>query len=135
MSAESHDLDRRVLLLAPTSRDADATRALLASMRIECKVCSTLGNLCNEVATGAAVAIVPEEALQSDHTDLLGRCLKQQPVWSDLPVIVLWSAGAESSAIDRALATLGDVNVLERPVRVSTFTSMVKSAMRARTYS
>jgi PAS domain-containing protein len=81
---------------------------------------------------GAAAVIVPEEVVSSDTSDLLSDRLRNQPVWSDLPVVVLSRSGAESPAVEKALATLGNVSLIERPMRVSTLLSVVRAALRAR---
>ena len=132
MAAERPDSDLRVLLLAPTSRDGEATRRVLAASGIGCMVCLSLDHLCGEAVAGAAAVIVPEEVVLSGESDRLADHLRQQPVWSDLPVIVLSRSGAESPAVERAVATLGNVSLIERPMRVSTLLSVVRAALRAR---
>src|SRR4051812_36661502 len=132
MTTDRRALDTRVLLLAPTYRDGEATVRLLASTRITCVVCPSLNGLCAESLAGAAAVIVPEEVVLSDESDRLAELLRQQPVWSDLPVIVLSRTGAESPAVEKALATLGNVSLIERPMRVSTLLSVVRAALRAR---
>lgn len=132
MAAEPSDPGMRVLLLAPTSRDGEATRGVLASAGIDCLVCHSIDNLCAEAVSGVAAVIVPEDVVQSNESDQLTEFLRQQPVWSDLPVIVLTGSGVESSAIERAMLSLGNVSLIERPMRVSTLVSVVRSALRAR---
>lgn len=132
VSAERPASDQRVLLLAPTSRDGRATHGLLESSGIACKVCASLEHLCAEAVAGAATVIVPEELVLCDESYRLARYLRQQAVWSDLPVLVLTRSGAESAAVERAMATLGNVSLIERPMRVSTLLSVVRAALRAR---
>jgi signal transduction histidine kinase/ActR/RegA family two-component response regulator len=123
--------ESRVLLLPPTRRDADAIGKLLSSARIEYATCLSVANLCAVLDDGAAAIVVSEESLVGDDRSL-AECLAAQPVWSDLPVIVLSRAGAESMSLGRIVNSLGNVSVLERPVRVSTFLSVVNTALRAR---
>ena len=121
-----------VVLLAPTERDAQASRAILESAGIRCTLCHGLAGLCELVRAGPAAVIVPEEVVLADAAENLARAIRCQPVWSDLPVIVLSRAGVESPAVVKAMATLGNVSLIERPVRVSTLLSVVRSALRAR---
>jgi hypothetical protein len=132
MASERGPNDGRVVLLAPTTRDGETSRRLLASAGIPCALCNNLETLCRLIMEGAAAAIIPEETILTDVMNRLAQCVKQQPVWSDLPVIVLSRAGAESPAVEKALGTLGNVSLVERPVRVSTLMSVVRSALRAR---
>ncbi|HEY4328226.1 MAG TPA: ATP-binding protein [Phycisphaerae bacterium] len=121
----------RVLLLPPTSRDAQAMRKVFDSNGIAYKVCPDLPALCAAVPVGAGAVIISEESLASDH-HLLAQCVSAQPVWSDLPIIVLSRSGTENPLLTQAIPTLGNVSVLERPVRLTTLLSIVRSALRAR---
>ena len=132
MNQERRPEERRVLLLAPTARDAQASRKILGTAGLECALCESLDGLRAEIASGAGVIILPEEAVLADIEGALHQALRRQPVWSDLPVIVLSRTGAQSPAVDKALSTLGNVSLVERPVRVSTLVSQVRAALRAR---
>jgi two-component system CheB/CheR fusion protein len=132
MSHERGPAEGRVLLLAPTARDAQASRSVLSGAGIECTLCTGLDHLCAEIAVGAAAIIVPEEVVLADSGEQLYRALRQQPAWSDLPVIVLSRIGSESPGVAKALSTLGNVSLIERPARISTLVSLVATALRAR---
>jgi hypothetical protein len=121
----------RVLLLPPTSRDADAIQKLLSREGFECELCPSMAEVCARLGAGVGVIFVSEESLYDGHKELAG-CVAAQPVWSDLPIIVLSKSGMELPALAAMIATLGNVTVLERPVRMTTLTSMVRSALRAR---
>src|SRR6478609_6598536 len=120
MSYERGLGERRVLLLAPTARDGEASRAIFQSVGVLCTLCAGLDALCAEIAAGAGAVLVPEEAVLTDVDERLRGALQQQPAWSDLPVVVLSRAGSESPAVAKALRTLGNVSLIERPARVST---------------
>jgi signal transduction histidine kinase/ActR/RegA family two-component response regulator len=126
----THD-DQRVLLLAPTRRDAQAIGELLAQAHIKCFSQPNVSALCQAMSDGVGAVIVSEEALATDGS-ALASCVATQPVWSDLPIIVLSRAGAESQTITKFFGMLGNIAVMERPVRLSTFQSVVASALRAR---
>src|SRR5690349_19217048 len=113
MATERADAHRRVLLLAPTTRDGEATRRILGSAGIDCTICPALEQVCAEMALGAAAVMLPEEVVLSDGADLLTEQLRKQPVWSDLPVVVLSRSGVESPAVEKAMATLGNVSLIE----------------------
>jgi signal transduction histidine kinase/ActR/RegA family two-component response regulator len=131
MPAEPNSVEARVLLLPPTSRDADAIGKMLARAQIECIVCPDVQSVCSAIDEGAAAVIVSEESLVAGEAMLAER-IARQPVWSDLPIIVLSRSGTESLVLARSVASLGNVSVMERPVRISTFLSVVHSALRAR---
>jgi signal transduction histidine kinase len=104
---------------------------MLSQDAIACVVCATMEALCSEVGRGAGAVLVSEEALTANPDGLIA-CVAAQAVWSDLPILVLSRSGAESQKLTAVVPRLGNVTVVERPVRVTTLISMVRSALRAR---
>ena len=129
--APKPDADR-VLVLAPTPADATLTQSILAEAGLGSHVCADLRELSHELALGAGAVILTEEAFgRSDEYCLLD-ALQREPAWSDPPIIMLSSSGADASVAGWAMEQLGNVTVLERPVRVSTLISSLRTALRSR---
>ena len=124
--------EERVLVVAPTPRDAALTRQTLANEGLEAQVCGGVAEVCREMARGAAAAILTEESLAGAGAEALRVALAAQPAWSDFPLLVLTQTGADSPLVLELLRTLGNVTLLERPVRVPALVSQVLSALRAR---
>ncbi len=124
--------DLRVLLVAPTGADARLSQALLAEVGIVCVACADVTTLCATLADGAGAVVLTEEALAGHNLHRLTTALNQQPAWSDLPIIVLTQGGPNSRVANYAFDTLGNIMVLDRPVRVATLVSAVRTALRAR---
>jgi signal transduction histidine kinase len=124
----------RVLLVAPTGRDASLAAAALRQARIEVTTCRHLEEVAVELVRGAGALLVAQEALDPGGARVLAEWTARQPAWSDLMVLVFTSASAPvdpAVALDR-LAPLGNVTLLERPLRRTTLVSVVRSALRAR---
>jgi signal transduction histidine kinase len=124
--------ERRLLLLAPTSRDASITENLLGTSGILVETVSSAEALFDQLELGAAAIFLPEEALVAPVRQRLRAQLLAQPPWSDLPVLVLTRRGADSAETREAVRTLGNVTLLERPLQVATLLSAVRTAIRAR---
>jgi signal transduction histidine kinase/CheY-like chemotaxis protein len=127
--------DQRILILAPTGRDAELMARFLADALLVSYICTTIDGLCAQTRQGAGVLFLTEEALTRRSLARLGRALISQPRWSDIPIILLTSGGSESPVNTESLASLaaiGNVNLIERPVRMMTLLSTVKAALRAR---
>jgi signal transduction histidine kinase/CheY-like chemotaxis protein len=124
--------DSRVLVLAPTGRDAEATGLLLTKEGIAHTNCPSFQALVEGLGDGAAAVLLPEEALTANHRRILVDALSAQPAWSDLPLLVLTRKGAESEGTGESLRPLGNVTLLERPLRVGTLLSAIRTALRAR---
>jgi len=125
-------LDERVLVLAPTSRDGALTQTLLSTSNIVVETCHMFDDLVGELRRGAAAILLPEEALAPQNNAELKAIIDAQPPWSDLPILVLARSGADSPIIMDVVRTLGNVTLLERPVRVGTLVTAIRSAVRAR---
>lgn len=129
------NIDNRVLICAPTGRDATASVAILSRAGVSGEICSALTSAVKEIARGAAAVLLAEESLFGKDLEPLKLWAKSQPAWSDLPFIIL-SSRQESPAIShwrqKLVADLANVSLLERPVQTLTLTSTVRAAIRAR---
>ncbi len=130
----SIDTEDRVLIFAPVGKDAGSIAAVLAIEKVSTCICSSAGEVCRECAAGASVLLITEEVLSGRDSGEITRTLESQPPWSDLPVIVLTSGGEEARADlrTRRLKSIGNVSLLERPLRAITLVSAVKVARRNR---
>jgi len=133
-SSADGTLDQRILIFAPVGKDAPLTLDVLRRTDLKGCVCGTAHGLCLELQRGAAVIMLTEEALEDDGIDELMECLRSQPAWSDIPVLLF--ADAERSEIYlrtlRLLEGLRNVVLLERPIRLGAALSLIRSAMRGR---
>ncbi|WP_180539807.1 hybrid sensor histidine kinase/response regulator [Nevskia soli] len=133
---QSDTAAHRVLVLAPTGRDAALISEMLKNGRLACEICRTVDDLARGIESGAGLALVAEEALIGVSLEPLLRALSSQPAWSDFPLVFLTTTGTRASDISTLLLKLlGDdtnVTILERPIRLATLLSSVRSGLRAR---
>ncbi|HET9697324.1 MAG TPA: histidine kinase dimerization/phospho-acceptor domain-containing protein, partial [Terriglobales bacterium] len=88
-----------------------------------------------ELRLGAGAVILAEEAFKLSDVHKWATEVAEQPSWSDIPLILLTVTGAvdhENQKKINALRPLGNLVLLERPVRPETFLSTVQSALRGR---
>ncbi len=119
-------------MLAPTGKDAAASRDLLAAAGARCFLCATLEEVCREARRGAGAALVTAEVILGDKERHLARLLEAQPPWSDFPLVVLTAPGAESPRMVKALEAAGNMTLMQRPVQVSELVSTIRAALRDR---
>ncbi|WP_174299383.1 ATP-binding protein [Caulobacter sp. S45] len=125
-------MDNRVLILAPRGRDASVIAQTLRDRTIH--VCTDVADLEARVAEGAGAVIVTEEALGGQTLAGFATWLRDQPPWSDLPIIVLAAqrVGPRPAPAQQTLADLGNIVIFERPISAETLQRGVGSALRAR---
>lgn len=129
---DSRDAERRVLLVAPTTRDGEVTRSLLAKAGLDCVVCEGLRDLAREVEAGAGVVLLTDESVAAPGIDKLLTTFAKQPPWSDLAVVLLIQGGVPTPAATRVLHSLTNVTLLERPAPIRSVISAVQAAVRGR---
>jgi len=124
-----------VAILAPAGRDGSVAEAVLSRAGFVPRVCSDVAALCAAVEGDVGALLVAEEALAGPARATLLAALDAQPSWSDVPVVVLTGEGELSGALSPALVAVtarANVTLLERPVRVATLVTALRSALRAR---
>jgi signal transduction histidine kinase/ActR/RegA family two-component response regulator len=124
---------RRVLLLAPTQRDALVAERILLDRNMQAQICNSMAELCLQAERGAGAALVAEERLRDGGTEMLLGLLDRQPQWSDLPVVILLTG---DELFPEPLAKLNEsanLTMVTRPLRIAAFVSAIKAAVRDRT--
>jgi signal transduction histidine kinase len=128
-----HDL--RVIVVTPTGRDSLLICNLLSSNGIQCVNSPTTEMARIGMTMGASAVILADEVLTlSDIAEWTAQIAKQ-PSWSDFPIIILTIAGQVDHESQRKLLLrqpLGNLVLLERPVRPETLVSTVQAALRSR---
>lgn len=122
----------RLLILATHGRDAQVIAAQLEGIEPVATI-ATPAMIVQAVGIGElGAAIVTDEAMAGFDLAALTVALAAQPPWSDSPFLVLTQH--EFGGWTRAqLATLlGNVSILERPLRSDVLIAGVRSALRAR---
>jgi signal transduction histidine kinase/CheY-like chemotaxis protein len=131
----NNDLSERALILAPQGRDAFVAAKILHEGGLLAEICSDLPKLLNELAGGAGVAVLTDEAVRSADVTDLAAWVGLQPPWSDFPFVLLTERGGgleRNPTAERQMEILGNVAFLERPFHPTTFISVVKTALRGR---
>jgi signal transduction histidine kinase/ActR/RegA family two-component response regulator len=130
MSSSAHDL--RVLILAPTGRDGPLAAGLLKDAGIACVECADIDCVIEKLEGGAAAALIADESLTEAAVEKLMPVLDGQPAWSDFPFVVFTNGGRRTGRVATWLQTVGNVTLIDRPVRLQTLVSQMRSVLRAR---
>lgn len=123
----------RVLLLAPTGRDAPLLSELLKDEGIPCSVADGPDELFRELGPelDAGLVILAEEAVGGDDVGALATLLVAQPPWSDLPVFVLAHPNSTLPSTS-VLLERRSTDLLRRPMQPEGFLTAVHSALKLR---
>ncbi len=130
------DMDKmpatRVLILAPTARDAAITTELLRKGGVARSVCGSIRELIVEINSGVGAILMTEEVINDPGIDRLLMTLNGQPSWSEIPVVMMMRGGSDSPAAERLLRSMRNVTLLERPAPTRSVLSAVQAAIRGR---
>ncbi len=127
--AETSTSNLLVLVFAPFGKDAALIERVLHQSAVATLVLPSVQGLEAAICEDAGAAILPEEALQNGTIGVLAQRLSTQPPWSDFPIIVLTGSGMSTASTESAVrsrAPLGNVTLLERPLRPVTLISAVR---------
>ena len=126
---------KRVAVLAPFGLDAEVAGKILHDWGFEVSRCRNIDEVCAATFTEVGAVVITEEALTQDATDRLLATLRQQPAWSDVPIIVLTDEGQLGRDFSRSLQMLSEeanLTLMNRPVRLAGLVTALRSALRAR---
>ncbi len=125
MTGETTEL---VLVFAPREGDARGLCHSLAQAGLASHVLASADDLSARLdASDSGALLLTEDALTAPVVDRLSESLEGQPLWSDLPVVVLASGGQDTPAVARLRSACNLVR-LDGPALVPT----MESALRAR---
>ena len=125
-----------VLVLAPLGREAELACKILTGQGLDCRPCRTVNELSRQALEGVSSLVLTEEVLTPAAVGLLAGILQGQASWSNLPIIIFTEGHNGRSSRGRDLAEIfGEgvgVVLLQRPIQVASFVSVMKSAVLAR---
>ena len=125
-------MDRRIIICAPTGQDGGLAAKVLGSVGIGSIVCRDNSELMQQLHLGAGALLIVEEVVSGAAMRPLADYVASQPTWSDIPILLLTRSGADSLDVQRAVEHLGNVTLVERPVRTIALITATRSALRAR---
>jgi signal transduction histidine kinase/CheY-like chemotaxis protein len=129
------DIEERILILTSTQKDSDSASKLLAESSLHPYICLNIEDLLIKISDGAGTLLLAKEVLFDKNLERLKEQLNQQLSWSDLPIVILASAGDLTQGKKetlQVLKSLRNTTVLERPIRVATLASILESAIANR---
>src|SRR5512134_2353170 len=104
MSTElQHGNSECVVVMAPTGRDAEATRRVFDSAGIECAVESDCAVVADLIRRGIGALVLTDLALADRRPTEIFEALSQQPSWSDVAVLALCRQVEQAPAMARIL--------------------------------
>lgn len=123
------EMELRVLVSTSQREETEGICGLLSGAGLLAVPCDGIEALGRELITGAGVLLVTDEVLAANQTRLI-EVLKQQPAWSDIPIVVL--AGNATDGGDTGILESMNAALVELPVRERALLPLIRSGLRAR---
>jgi signal transduction histidine kinase len=124
-----------VLVLGPAGRATSLLTGILENDQIPWRRVEDVVTLTLAQANSTLALLTVEEVLTADAIGSLRGLLAMQPIWSDLPLLVLVRGGRETEQSlrrERERVAWPQATLVESPVRPNTLLAMVRFAVRAR---
>ena len=115
----------------PTGRDGELVCAMLKRFGIDGETVDA-EQLGEKIGRGVGAVLVAEEALAIGVLQTLDEAIRDQPVWSDLPILVFSGSTSSAEELLRRFSSKFNATIVERPIRVTMLISAVRGALRAR---
>jgi two-component sensor histidine kinase len=128
------DLDRP-LILAPLRKDSDYLAELLSKHSIDSEICEDADCLKAALPEPPGLLIVTHEALSEPVLECVAEHLREQPDWSELPIVVLLDKATRAGRVHALLAERWPRSRLvfyHRPVATLELLSGIQSLLLAR---
>ncbi|MEO5958734.1 MAG: HAMP domain-containing sensor histidine kinase, partial [Opitutaceae bacterium] len=123
------------LVLAPIGADAANIHAVLLAGGMAPRICRTDADVRLGIAGDCGAILLTEEALTSELHRVLTEFFEAQPPWSDVPVVLISTAGVSNTGAFAAAKLRGPrrtVTFLERPLRSVTLLATLHALLAAR---
>lgn len=125
-------IENRLLIYTPTGKDGRLIAGVFERARMSCYVCANANDVFEEMIKGVGALVVADETLTAEFLKGIQLFLEHQPSWSDLPFVVLRQTAPDTPEMRARYVMLGNITLLDRPVRSVTLVSTATSALRAR---
>ncbi|MFO7605913.1 MAG: PAS domain S-box protein [Desulfurivibrionaceae bacterium] len=122
-----------ILIRMANQADVRVVSRLLEQYGLPYRVCPDSGEFCAEAAEGCGVLLLEEEMLNGEVFAKIKNLLDSQPLWSEVPVILLVKSNYGRSARGKSLLDrIPSLTIIERPVTSASLISVLRSAREAR---
>jgi PAS domain-containing protein len=121
-------------VIVPDGHEAERMVAVLQQHGISAQVCDDALELFDGSREPLGPLLIAEESLSTAVMHRLSEVVRNQPTWSDFPILILTTECSDRrrSQLLEDQHPLGAVILLERPLRAETLVSNLRSMVRAR---
>jgi signal transduction histidine kinase/CheY-like chemotaxis protein len=116
----------------PTGRDGELVCSTLERAGLSAHGCKNAAELRDRVQDGCGAVLLAEEAVEDEAVAQFIQSLADQPIWSDLPLILFSSQSRNAEKLLQTLGSRVNITIVERPIRITMLISAVRGALRAR---
>jgi two-component system, chemotaxis family, CheB/CheR fusion protein len=127
-----HRDSQTVTVLAPTPQDAKYCDQILREHGVPVELVTSVYEVTTRIREGSGVILIAQEFLTSEATDHLRQALREQPSWSDVPILVLLAQRESSPRVITELLSIGHLTLIERPLRIALLISTLQAKLRDR---
>lgn len=121
-----------VTVLAPTPQDAKHCSQILKEHGLTVEIAASVLEVIRQLRGGSGVLLISQEFMTAEAMDQLKHAAARQASWSDIPIIVLLATTEPTARQITELLSLGNVTLMERPLRIALLVSTLRAKLRDR---
>lgn len=129
---KSNSLSQGHILALMQADDGIRLNTILKEEGTEVVKCEDIRDLCTRISDRTDAAVISAALLSDPAVDAARSALEAQPEWSDLPIIIAAEGGPDSPVSARAAEALGNVLVVDSPLKASEVKNALRVAFRTR---
>jgi PAS domain S-box-containing protein len=123
---------RPILVFLPNHREKTLVTDALTRSGIRTEVFAQLEHLATQIGDKTGAVLLAAEAFADAAAAQLMKRLREQPKWSDLPLLVVTGGTEVPRAIRDLAGASANVMFIARPLRAFTLISAIRATLRAR---
>ncbi len=121
-----------ILVWMPKGNLLPELPGILSEEEIDAVICRNATELCEKISDRTEAVVIHGDLLSKKPLSQVMDVLKAQPEWSDLPIVVVISGGADSPSAEKLRKDLGNALILDDSLTPTAVKCAVHFALRSR---
>jgi signal transduction histidine kinase len=121
-----------ILVWMPKGDRTPDFQGILSEQELEMEICRSAAEIREKLSDRIEAVLIHSDLLSKKAVIQISDALKEQPEWSDIPILIPVAGGTDSPHAEGLMKGLGHVLILDDPFKPAAFKCALKYATRSR---